>query len=242
VFAQLRLCFLCAGMSRGPTAGCAKPLVSSRIPRDLRVSGHFQNSHEQQPALRRWRVPILSGPKPSMEAAVRVLLDALRSDNGVSTPATPPMPTYPDAMNEFTKAAAAVNLRQVVRPERLWETRGSRLPVSLLSIVRRIAQSDQFWTDRLALVAQTLWLRMKFGRRPFRIGCFQRTRRFPGRVLWGDECLIKGELPERLGPMIVRASKERASKERASKLLPGRNQRRQASRSNCLRASVSCCS
>jgi len=31
-------------------------------------------------------------------------------------------------MNKFT-AAAAVNLRPVVRPERLWETRGSRLPL-----------------------------------------------------------------------------------------------------------------
>ena len=43
------------------------------------------------------------------------------------------MAKYSVAMNKFTKAARAfidrVNLRQVVRPERLWETGGSRLPL-----------------------------------------------------------------------------------------------------------------
>jgi hypothetical protein len=45
------LCFLCAGMIRGSTAGCAKPLASSGIPHDVQVLGHFQNLYEQQPAL-----------------------------------------------------------------------------------------------------------------------------------------------------------------------------------------------
>lgn len=65
VFVQLHRCFLCAGMIRGPTTGCAKPLFSSRIPRDVQVLGHFQNLHKQRPALRRRRVPKLtrmSGP------------------------------------------------------------------------------------------------------------------------------------------------------------------------------------
>ena len=77
----------------------------------------------------RRRVPILSGPKPSTRSCGEGFGGALRSDHGVSTPATASVPTYPDAMNKFTKAAATVNLRPVVRPERLWETRGSRLPL-----------------------------------------------------------------------------------------------------------------
>ena len=40
----------------------------------------------------------------------------------------------PTAMSKFTKAAAAGNLGQVSRPERLWENRGSRLP--LRSVIR----------------------------------------------------------------------------------------------------------
>ena len=42
MFVQLHLRFLGAGTIRGPTAGCAKPLFSSRIPRDFQVSGHLQ--------------------------------------------------------------------------------------------------------------------------------------------------------------------------------------------------------
>jgi hypothetical protein len=72
---------------------------------------------------------------------VRFFVGALRSDNGVSTPATASVSTYPDAMNKFT--AAAVNLRPVVRPERLWETRGSRLP--LRRVFRLWIGIGSFW-------------------------------------------------------------------------------------------------
>ena len=56
-------------------------------------------------------------------------------------------------MNKFTKAAADVNLRQVVRPERLWETRGSRLP--LRSVFRLWIGIGTLWNLDRPLAAQS---------------------------------------------------------------------------------------
>jgi hypothetical protein len=55
VFVHLHLCLVGAGMIRGPTARCAKPLVGSGVPRDSQVLGHFQIFMNKQPALRKRR-------------------------------------------------------------------------------------------------------------------------------------------------------------------------------------------